>query len=224
MAEQRRLTRSRTNRVFAGICGGMGEYLDVDPTVIRVLWIVLSLLGGSGIILYILAYLIIPDSPAGATGTTPAAGHAFASVGYVIGVFLVVMGVAILFDNLEIFSWRHWWHLSEDFLLPTVIIIAGVALILRRRAPDVPASPPPKGSTKQSPPPPSSGRRLTRSVTDRKVAGVCGGMATFLGVDPTIIRLLFAAGTIVSFGAGILVYMVLMFVVPEEQPDTAQRG
>ena len=58
-------------------------------------------------------------------------------------------------------------------------------------------------------------KRLYRSRTNRMVSGVCGGLGEFANVDPTIIRLLFAAGTIFSGGILLLVYLVMIFVVPE---------
>ena len=63
----RRLTRSATDRKIAGVCGGLAEYFSVDPTGVRVLWAVLSILGGAvigGVIAYLLAWLIIPRSAA----------------------------------------------------------------------------------------------------------------------------------------------------------------
>jgi phage shock protein PspC (stress-responsive transcriptional regulator) len=59
-------------------------------------------------------------------------------------------------------------------------------------------------------------KTLYRSRTNRMVAGVCGGLGQFFGVDPTLIRLLFVLGTIFGLGSLIIVYIVLMVVVPEE--------
>jgi phage shock protein C len=59
--DDKRLYRSDTNYKIFGVCGGIGEYLNVDPTVIRLLWVVFSLAGGSGIIAYIIAALIMPS-------------------------------------------------------------------------------------------------------------------------------------------------------------------
>ena len=59
--EMKRLYRSKTNKTLAGICGGIGEYLAIDPTVIRVLWILFSLMGGSGILAYIVCLFVIPQ-------------------------------------------------------------------------------------------------------------------------------------------------------------------
>ena len=56
------LKKSNTNRVVCGVCGGLGEYFNVDPTVVRLLWIAFSLMGGSGILAYIIAAVIMPEN------------------------------------------------------------------------------------------------------------------------------------------------------------------
>ena len=56
-----KLVKSRTNKMLTGVCGGIGELLGIDPTIIRLIWAALSLAGGTGIILYIIAAVIIPE-------------------------------------------------------------------------------------------------------------------------------------------------------------------
>lgn len=56
----KKLYRSDKNKMLAGVCGGIAEYFGVDPTLIRLAWVVFSLLGGSGLLAYILAAIIIP--------------------------------------------------------------------------------------------------------------------------------------------------------------------
>ena len=51
-----------SNRKLCGVCGGIAEYFDVDPTVIRLLWVVLCLFAGSGILAYIVAAIIMPEN------------------------------------------------------------------------------------------------------------------------------------------------------------------
>ena len=58
----KRLTRSTTNRTLAGVCAGIGEYFGIDPTLVRIGWVVFCLLGGSGILAYFLCALIIPEA------------------------------------------------------------------------------------------------------------------------------------------------------------------
>ena len=55
------LRKSSNNRKICGVCGGVGEYFDVDPTIIRLAWIVFTFMGGSGLIAYIIAAIIMPD-------------------------------------------------------------------------------------------------------------------------------------------------------------------
>jgi len=58
----KKLYRSANNRILGGICGGIGEFLDVDPTIIRLIWIIFAF-SGVGLILYFIAWLIIPRNP-----------------------------------------------------------------------------------------------------------------------------------------------------------------
>lgn len=64
---QRRLTRSKTHKMIAGVCGGIAEYLDVDPTVVRVLYVMFSILSAAfpGLLAYIILMFVMPraDSP-----------------------------------------------------------------------------------------------------------------------------------------------------------------
>ncbi len=58
----KKLTRSRDVRMICGVCGGLGNYLGIDPTVVRIIWLILSFAGfGTGFIIYLIAALIIPE-------------------------------------------------------------------------------------------------------------------------------------------------------------------
>lgn len=56
----KKLYRSSTNRMLTGVCGGIGEFLGIDPTIVRLIWAALGVLGFSGVILYIIAAVVIP--------------------------------------------------------------------------------------------------------------------------------------------------------------------
>lgn len=58
---KKRLCKSRTDKKIDGVCAGIAEYFDVDPTVIRLAWVIFSLCGGSGVLAYIICVLIIPE-------------------------------------------------------------------------------------------------------------------------------------------------------------------
>ena len=61
MSEYKKIYRSSRNRIIAGVCGGIAEYLNIDPTIVRVLWVLFMGIGGSGILAYIICALIIPS-------------------------------------------------------------------------------------------------------------------------------------------------------------------
>lgn len=61
------------------------------------------------------------------------------------------------------------------------------------------------------------GRKLYLSDRDRKIAGVCGGLADYFGIDSTIVRILWALAVMVSYGTGFILYLVFWLIVPRER-------
>lgn len=59
----RKLYKSQTDKKIAGVCGGVAEYFGIDSTLVRLIWVACSVLFGSGLILYIITALIMPDYP-----------------------------------------------------------------------------------------------------------------------------------------------------------------
>ncbi len=130
----RRLLRSRTERTCAGVCGGIAEYIEWDPTIVRLLWILaLFLSGGAALFAYIVCWIVMPEAPEHAqTG--------------------------------DVFT---------------------------------------------------HGQRLTRSRDERMLAGVCGGLAAYLGMDVTLMRVLWVAATFISGGLTLIAYPIFWLVMPE---------
>lgn len=61
--EEKRLMRSRDDRMLAGVAGGLAEHLNMDTTLIRLIFVVLTLAGGPGLLIYLILWLIMPDEP-----------------------------------------------------------------------------------------------------------------------------------------------------------------
>ena len=71
MAEPgRRLYRSRRDRKIAGVCGGMAEYWGIDPVIPRLVWVAFALAAGSGLLAYLICWVVIPSEPAGSAAST----------------------------------------------------------------------------------------------------------------------------------------------------------
>ena len=145
----RRLYRNH-DRQLAGVAGGMAEYLDIDPTVVRILWIIVGIAsGGLALIAYIVLALVIPQAPgwdpqwssASRPAVARAAGTRGLGAGAIIGVVLIVFG-AIALADVALPGWAF-----GTILGPAVILALGAALLVssvRRR--DVEASAAPAAS------------------------------------------------------------------------------
>ena len=154
MADSQRLYRSRTDRIITGVCGGLAEYLNIDVTLVRAIFILLAFLAGIGLLAYIVLALTVPDEgsqargPLGAlqenlndlavgardlasgqpgVGTAGSDVEAAARRGVALGLILAMLGLFILLGNLGI--------LEQLFrvVLPLTLIILGFLIIWRGR-------------------------------------------------------------------------------------------
>jgi phage shock protein PspC (stress-responsive transcriptional regulator) len=228
--QQHRLYRSQTNKVIAGVCGGLAEYLNVDTTIVRLVWVLLTLLGGSGIILYVLAFFIIPERPI-IMGDAPSPMKSEFGSARIFGILFVAAGVVLLLDNLGILSFCRIWDTTWEFVLPGILMLAGIYFLTKRgklrTTLSEQASPGEQGQSteNQVPPQASSTEQATnpkvfrRSLSDKKVFGICGGAGEYFGIDSTILRIAYAIFTVFSGGMGIILYFLMYLIVPEGQPQ-----
>jgi phage shock protein PspC (stress-responsive transcriptional regulator) len=225
----RRLYKSRHNRIIDGICGGIAEYFDVDPTVVRILWVLVCLLGGSGLILYIVAMIVMPVNPDHvAQPSSPAPGAGGSERKRYWGIVLILVGVFVLMTNLGWFAdLGALWSFSRTVVFPVSLILVGVLFIYvhtrRSQIGPLPAEAQ-EGTGQQVHSAAQAVKELRRSVTERKICGVCGGLASYFKIDPTLVRILFVVMILASVGWGLLLYIILCIVVPEERltSSTAQ--
>jgi phage shock protein PspC (stress-responsive transcriptional regulator) len=124
----KKLQRIAESKKIAGVCSGLGDYFDVDPVLFRLLFVVSIFFGGAGLLIYLVMWILVPES-AGAEGRARPA------------------------------------------------------------------------------------RRLHLSGSDRKIAGVCGGLGEWLDVDPVVFRIGFVVLAL-ACGLGVLLYLILWMVVP----------
>lgn len=232
----KRLYKSRTDRMIDGVCGGVAEYIGVDPVLVRIVFLLLVFAGGIGVVVYIVGMLLMPAGsvpvpPAGSAptppdgapsgipaGALPSPVRSTDSTARIIGIGFVVLGGILLLGNLGISFWDHWWGFSWSALGPVLVIVAGVALILRSpRTGAASATPAPGADVSGAGVNAASGtERLHRSRLDRKFLGICGGVGVYLSVDPTILRLLFVISAIASFGGTVLLYLITAIIIPAE--------
>ena len=66
----KRLMRSSTDKKLGGVCAGLADYFDMDPTIIRVIWLLLVICGGTGVLAYVILWLVLPLAPGGVVPTS----------------------------------------------------------------------------------------------------------------------------------------------------------
>ena len=233
----KRLYRSRVNRMISGVCGGLGEYLNMDPVVIRIIFILLALFGGGGILLYLIGIFVIPENPnqSPVSATKPkertSSGHS-AFWGWV----LIILGALFLIPQFTFIPPIDLWDLPWGTIWAILFIVFGIFLLLKSDTKETAQMPPAGESATESATGTGEGqsgqkakergpvKHLFRSRKDRMISGVCGGLAEYFDMDPTVLRLIFVFLTIFSKGLGLLAYIILIFAMPEEKPQIFPNG
>jgi phage shock protein C len=117
----RLLRRSRRDRVIAGVCGGLGRYLGIDPVLLRIAFVVLTVTGGAGILLYLLAFVVIPEQQEDEDlGPAP---EARGDLWMYVGVGLIALGSVMLVDQL-----LPWF---DRVMAPLVLVAVGIGILYR---------------------------------------------------------------------------------------------
>lgn len=151
----RRLFRSRTQKVVAGVCGGLGEYFNIDPTLIRVVFAILAFINGLGIIAYIAMWLVFPrqvpqEEPAEA-GDQSQSEQAEKEEplfrprpqrAYWLGIILIVLGLLWLLRNVNEFFVDNFmqpliqptflWERASSTLWPILLVAGGIIVLIVR--------------------------------------------------------------------------------------------
>jgi len=135
----KKLYRSQNQRILAGVCGGLGEYFEVDPVVIRLIWIIFIVFGGVGLIAYLLAWIIIPKplileqsenskiNPPSIKGNDSSTGQLF------WGILLIVIGILIIANKCFCtgFALHSLIRMFFRYFLPAILIALGIFVILQ---------------------------------------------------------------------------------------------
>ncbi len=134
------------NKIIGGVCGGFAEYLEIDPTIVRIVWTILAFLNGIGIIAYIAALILIPANPnsnymqkqdAVIDRVKNSVNHMVDKVSQtntvsqknpyqIIGLILLIVGVLVLIRNITpSIPWKIIW--------PIILIILGAAVLIKEK-------------------------------------------------------------------------------------------
>jgi len=147
--KQKSLHRSSTNKVIAGVAGGIGEYFAIDPTLIRLLFILLTIFGGSGILIYLIMWLIMPSDSSKLEKRDNVIMQNIDDMSdkaktfahdlnirsdnqndskFWWGFIIIILGIVLLFQNFGIFD-----IIDFEKFWPLLIILLGIFLLIKKR-------------------------------------------------------------------------------------------
>lgn len=121
----RPLRRSRDDRVIGGVCGGLGRYLGVDPVLLRIAFVILAIAGGGGIVVYLVAWALIPAERDGEDLGSARPAQADATR-LIVGGVLIAVGTILLLNLSLPRLGRYFW--------PLALIAVGVAVVIQASA------------------------------------------------------------------------------------------
>jgi len=118
----KKLYRSRRNSMIGGVCGGLGEYLNVDPTIMRLVAVLLVFADGIGLIAYIISWIIIPRNPEIEAEIVTSERSELNRL--LPGLALILLGLIFLLNNLiPWFRFRYLW--------PLILIVLGIFILIK---------------------------------------------------------------------------------------------
>ena len=148
MNNVKKLYRSKTDRIIFGVCGGLGEYFEIDSLVVRILFLLLTLTGGAGIVLYLILAVIIPseENAKSKNGNGKKMSEVVGETAQelaeevkrknwlmgtknIIGLLIVLVGLNILFE--QVFRFSPFSFISWGVIWALVIIFIGFKMVSR---------------------------------------------------------------------------------------------
>jgi phage shock protein PspC (stress-responsive transcriptional regulator) len=210
----KRMYRSTRERVIGGVCAGFAEYFGLDPALVRILFLALLFFGGMGFLVYILAWIIVPKNP-DLTEEIPVITPENNKFRLFAGLFLLIAGIILLLRQLA-------WHFGFFFfqipwrIIWSVILITGGLLLLLIQKKRNSLTDAVNDSM------PETTKKVYKSSSNRMIAGVCGGIAEYFNIDPTLVRMSYAILSIASIGIGLIIYIIMAVILPTS-PDGARN-
>lgn len=204
----KKLYRNKSNYFIGGVASGIADYFEIPVILPRIVF-VLSGISGFGIIAYITMWILVPENPSTAAVQHELSTELSSNVYRIGGGLLILFGIYELLDNMNIYWFSDAVDMVSDFAFPVFLIILGSLLVyfsvskIRSGRNEM--------STNSTEP-----KRLFRVMRERMIAGVCSGLGHYFNLDPVLVRVLFIISVFVSFGATLLVYLVLALATPKD--------
>ncbi len=185
---KKKLAKSNSGKIIAGVCAGIADYLEVEAFWVRLIFILLALPAGLGILLYFLAVLFLPKGKADVINVN-------FDFNYLIGLTLIFLSGALLFLESPLLNFVNWFALPPEALISLSLITIGIFYIVKALALT------------------NKGNLTTPNFNQKKFLGVNLFLAKYSGLSVHALRMFWVIFSFVTFGFGILVYLLVYFLI-----------
>jgi phage shock protein C len=201
VTKKRKLERSVNDKIFLGLCGGIAYKLNVEPTLIRILFILSILIGGWGIVFYILAAMLIPKNHDYSVNN-PEEQYLIRRTNnkILLGGSLMLIGFFFTFNIYGIIQYFTFVGIPPSVFWAFALIGAGVYTYTRSTNENSHVTP----------------GKFVRMNENRRIAGICSGFAYYLNIDTNMCRMLWIIFSFVTLGVGLVIYLVIWLALPLE--------
>jgi len=200
----KRLQRSRSNLIVAGVCAGFGEYLKIDIAKIRLIALLSLLLGGWSITVYLIAAALLPKEPiCNVLSADDVLSKKKENFRTVLSGLLILFGLHFGLEFLGIRNNGSIFLLPSGFIFPIISIAVGVYLFTIKEF-------------EQSNETGILSQTYFRSRNDRLFTGVCGGLAGYINTDSSSLRIIFIIITLLTLGLFAVIYFIFTILTKYE--------
>ncbi|GJQ62261.1 MAG: hypothetical protein SCALA702_13140 [Melioribacteraceae bacterium] len=183
-------------KILLGVCSKIADRVSFNVTVVRVLFILLTIVGGWGIAAYILLAFFLPDNKSDLLNREERRYNFY----LITGIAAISASVYFILEPTGLFDFMSFLGFRATLFVPAVIILALLFAYVEY------------GNIIEQLP-----EKITRSVKGRRIKGVCGGLAVYFDISPIIIRLFTLFFIFLTGGLGLLFYFYLAFTTREEE-------
>lgn len=197
-------TKSNKNKVLFGVCGGIANYLKIQPAIIRIIFSLAIFIGGWGLIFYLVAAFTMPSAfEADPLSEKEKFYNLNREIKVIFSVLIIFIGLYEILNAYNFWIIISFFGFSTNYYEPVLILAAGIAITIKSfQIPSIPQ--------------PDEERQLFRSNSDKSIFGVAAGLAKYFNVSSVFVRTLLMIIFFLTGGVISIAYLVMGITIPKE--------
>jgi phage shock protein C len=181
------------------VCGGLGEFFNIDPIIFRLFFIISLLVGAWGVVIYIIFSFVIPNAPLKENQIYNDPNFADSKLRTMTGTFIILLGIYLLVQDIGLLNYFSFFGFRHQVIIPAILIIVFIMFIVRYDIKFDESNP---------------HLIFIRLDKNKVISGVCSSLGNYFNIDVNVLRTVFIICTILTLGIGLIIYMLFAVLVP----------